>query len=95
MHELPLSYCLCCNKRLDGASAVTDDGNPRPEPGNFTICVYCSHLMVFDADLKVRQPTDEEIREAAGDPDLVRAMRVTGRIRAENEGGYTRSEGDY
>jgi len=93
MHELPLSYCLCCNKRLDMATAAADE-DPRPEPGNFTVCMYCSHLMVYDAELKVRQPTDLEIIEAAGDPDLVRAMRVTGRIRAEDERS-PRSEGDY
>ena len=91
--DIPLSYCLCCNKRLDGATAVSDA--VLPVEGNFTVCVYCSHLMVFDTELKLRQPTDDEIIAAAANPDIIRAMRVTGRIRAENEGGYTRSEGDY
>jgi hypothetical protein len=37
----------------------------------FAICFYCGHVMAFDAALRLRPLTDEEMLEAAGDPRIL------------------------
>lgn len=69
----PPTKCLNCGHHLNRAGHyATDDA---PEPGNFTVCVYCGHLMAFAADLTMRELTGEEIHAAAGLPDLLRAQQ--------------------
>ena len=41
-----------------------------------TICLDCRHLMVFADDMTVRNPTDDEVREIAGDPDILMHMKA-------------------
>jgi hypothetical protein len=38
------------------------------------VCVYCGHLLVFDDDLRVRNPTDVEIIALGGDPQVLEAQ---------------------
>ena len=53
--KLPQSQCCACGTTLDGAA-----GRAAPKPGDFSICIYCGALSVFDEDLKLREPTQEE-----------------------------------
>lgn len=73
-HVCPESMCLNCGKRLNAATALA--GEIGPQPGNFTVCLDCGHLMVFAADLTLRAPIDAELTEIAGDPGLVRLQRI-------------------
>jgi hypothetical protein len=68
--------CVNCGKLVDSASAL--DGDHTPKPGDVTICLDCRHLMVFADDMTLRNPTDEEIVEIAGDEDVVRHMKALG-----------------
>jgi hypothetical protein len=36
-----------------------------PHPGAISICLYCLTLAVFDEDLRLRKPTEEEAKEFA------------------------------
>jgi hypothetical protein len=68
--------CLACGHRIDATSTVKDE-TPAPKEGDFTICLYCSHLMVFTKNLRVRNLRGEEIIEAAGDKDILEVMKFT------------------
>jgi hypothetical protein len=68
MKTLPLARCVQCNAELNTARNMDTDS--MPEPGDFTICLYCSHLMVFKDDLTLREPTNMEAVEASTNSDL-------------------------
>ena len=65
--EVPESSCCECGQQLDGAA-----GHERPSPGDYSMCVYCTSLNIFDDDLRLRRPTDEEYLIAAADPGFQR-----------------------
>jgi hypothetical protein len=73
---VPPSPCLACGKMNDMAMGTTPD--TRPSPGDFTICATCGHVMVFAADLTLRNPIGKEMVAMAGDIRLlkVQAARV-------------------
>jgi hypothetical protein len=72
--KVPMSACLGCSKRMDGASAVDHRG--APAPGHFTICIGCGHLMAFGDDMRLRNLTDAEMIEVAGDPRVIAVQRA-------------------
>ena len=39
-------FCPNCKAILDGATAVTGIGHPRP--GDVTVCSYCAEILVFE-----------------------------------------------
>jgi hypothetical protein len=71
------SPCTNCGKLCD-AAAYAGAGEATPSPGDFTICFYCGHLMLFDDRLHLRDPTDAEVVEAAGHSDVNAAYRALG-----------------
>lgn len=73
-YKVPDSYCTNCGKLLDRARAV--DRDEGPTPGSFTVCVHCEHLMVFDNDLSLRDPTAAESKSAADQEILQRAREA-------------------
>jgi hypothetical protein len=72
--------CLNCGHLLTACGGPKGD-DPPPDEGDFTICLYCSHLMVFRRDLSVRNPTSAEIISAAGDKSILEAMEFAHAIR--------------
>lgn len=72
--RVPMSECLGCGKRMDGATGV--DHRSRPKPGHITICIGCGHLMAFADDMRLRNLTDAEMYEIAGDPRLIAVQRA-------------------
>lgn len=75
--------CLSCGAEMTAATNV--NGNDMPEVGDATVCLYCGHLMIFALGLALRQPTDQEIVELAGNANLLKAMRVSGAFRNRNK----------
>jgi hypothetical protein len=57
-----------CGTRLDAVTNITSD--ERPEPGDPTICAYCSRLLVFDEQLIRRPASKDDLRRLAGRPEL-------------------------
>lgn len=68
------SACLNCGKLLDASTSV--DGDHAPSPGDATVCLDCQHLMMYADDMTLRNLTDEEMIEVAGDPRILTAMKV-------------------
>jgi hypothetical protein len=68
------SPCTGCGKVLDMAACV--DGDYSPEPGNITVCFTCGHLMAYNNNLKLRDLTDKEIIEVAGDRRIIAMQKA-------------------
>jgi len=73
-HDVPASACLNCGIINDACTNLDEDA--RPDPGDFTICFKCGHLMVFADDLSLRKPTDAEMLIIAGNKQLIAAQRA-------------------
>jgi hypothetical protein len=69
--ETEKSPCTNCGS-LNGMAS----GRVQPTPGSFTVCLYCHHLMVYGEGMVLRELTDDEMREIAGDPSLLNVMRI-------------------
>jgi hypothetical protein len=67
--DTPADKCSSCGYRFNATTDLTGDAVPRP--GDYSICIKCGHLMVFNDDLRLREPTDAEIVEVAGDPQML------------------------
>lgn len=50
-------HCPCCNEVLDQTSSP--DGAV-PEPGDITLCGYCAVMLIFEADMAMRELTQIE-----------------------------------
>jgi hypothetical protein len=56
--RLPACDCPWCSEELTAATDLKDDSVPAP--GDATLCAYCGEWCVFDTDLMLRKPTDNE-----------------------------------
>jgi len=72
IHRYRESHCPNCNQLLN-AGATPDNERP-PQPGDIAICMGCHHLGAYADDMQVRNLTDEEMIDIAGDPDLISMM---------------------
>ena len=70
------SACPQCGKVLDAATPTRLEDKRAPEPGDISVCLHCHGLLVYGDDMSLREPTDDEIVELAGDPELVWAMTL-------------------
>jgi hypothetical protein len=60
--------CLGCGRNMNAHSEVTPNPNPAPpSEGNIAICFKCGAAMIFDEDLKLRWPTEQEKIEFKND----------------------------
>jgi len=69
-------------------AATSHDGNETPTSGCTGVCINCAHVMVYGDDMILREPTDQEYKEIAGNPNLIKvvtAVAVLIRMR-ETEG---------
>lgn len=62
---LPMCRCEVCGYEFDCASH-SDEGK-RPRPGDFSLCLKCGELYVFNPDMTVRVPTLAELKEMTGE----------------------------
>ncbi len=73
------SPCTSCGKMNDAATFVGQEKH-QPSPNDIAICIYCSHVMVYDEQLRLRELTDKEVVEVASNPRLVAAMKIIEKI---------------
>lgn len=78
----PECTCLNCHKPLNRASAVAEDASP--SDGDFTMCIGCGHLMIFNADQTLRNPTDEELAEIAGDERMITISNAIAKLHRQS-----------
>lgn len=81
--KTPIYACLNCGYTVDAATASPLDPAPRgPREGDTTVCVQCSHIMIFKADQTVRNATPEELAEITSDPDVLQLLQAIRALRA-------------
>lgn len=81
------SKCPNCGAELDTAAQLCGDDEEAGglKPGDITICINCSHICAFDDDHKLRNLTDQEIRDVAGDPRIIAAQKSLAEMRTDYE----------
>lgn len=72
---------------LDDSTGL--QGDRRPSPGDFMVCLTCATVLVLDAARKVRLPTDAELAEAEANPTLLRAVKAIEERNREQATGRT------
>lgn len=50
----PTALCPTCGYTVDAASSLA--GNHKPEPGDWSLCLRCAAVNVFDAALRLAPP---------------------------------------
>lgn len=55
----PTSRCPACGYVIDRASSV--EGDATPTPGDFSVCMDCGAVLRFDAALRVRLASGDEV----------------------------------
>lgn len=55
--------CPKCKYRLEAHTPVESDNDYTPEEGSLSVCLNCGEILTFDADLKLRKTTQEELIE--------------------------------
>jgi hypothetical protein len=60
-HILPIDHCPWCGAESDRAGNVNDAGSP--EPGDVSICLWCTLPLQFDENMRLAKITDSELRE--------------------------------
>lgn len=73
------SLCKACGYLLEETTDTSPDKR-LPLPGDVSLCFNCGHLQIFSDNLSLRDPTDEEIYDLAGDPEMLRAQKARGFI---------------
>lgn len=95
--------CLNCGYVVDAASNDPQDPEPRgPEADDVTICLECSHIMIFAHNgiggLTVREPTAFEMREITDNQEvhnLLLAMAALRRTKLWRKGHEQRKKGGH
>ena len=59
---LPLTRCPSCDKKLDAVTKVGRSTRMVPNE-DFTICSYCAAWLRFEADMSLREVTQEDLKE--------------------------------
>lgn len=67
--RIAYSNCPDCSRSVNGALPVGD--NAPPQPGDIALCAYCGGLSLYDNDLRLRQPTIDEMDELVLDEHLM------------------------
>jgi hypothetical protein len=68
------SPCLSCGAIMDAATGIGNKA--KPHAGAITLCVKCGHLMAYTWDMSLRELTDEEIVDIAGDERVLAIQRA-------------------
>jgi hypothetical protein len=73
---MPPQMCVECGLLFNAASPTGPDRHkgfrqPKPRPGNVSLCLNCGHLALYGDDMKLREPTAEENTE----PEIIELRR--------------------
>ncbi len=70
---LPEAHCPNCGNKLDAASPT--QGAPAPEPGDVSICFYCTALLEFNKEM-IPELMSEETHQSLNPATLAELLRV-------------------
>ena len=74
MHRTKETYCPSCSSRITGYSHP--EGNMKANPGDYSICVYCSEILKFTKDLDLEIADPEEVAECADLLQVQKSMKI-------------------
>lgn len=57
------SKCPNCRVEWNGATDLETPKAVPPSSGDFTICVNCGQINIFDENLSLKKATEEELKE--------------------------------
>lgn len=75
VNRFETSPCINCGTPNDAATGATDIA-AEPVPGDIMICLTCGHIAAYGDDMKIRELTEREQIEIAGDKDVLLAQRM-------------------
>ena len=84
-HAVPPSPCTNCGK-VHNAAGESPFLAGKPRSGDISICIDCSHIMAFDDNLMLRDLTEEEVVECAGEPEILWVMALLGKYKLKEKG---------
>lgn len=90
-HVMPLSKCLACGGAMNMATGVSNGNTSAPGPGDLTICLLCGHIMSYGPDQTLRELTDAEAHDAAGDKDILKVQEIRARRIAQDRARHSKS----
>lgn len=90
----PASLCPHCGAMITAASdsGLGPTNRNEPKPGDASMCLECGEFLIFDQELKVRLPNDDEVKALDADPRVQRMRRArralerAGRIKPATRG---------
>jgi hypothetical protein len=70
---VPSVECKGCGHKLNAATDV--EQKTTPNPGALSICLWCGYLAIFADDMSLRDLTDQEMHEVAGDKRILEIQK--------------------
>ena len=92
--RVPGCVCTACGCKLDGAAAIGQEGSVKPTAGDVTVCMECGHIMAYADSRTLRNLTDDEIKDVAGDPNILAIQRAR-RARGQPAFAFVRLDGQW
>ena len=69
--------CPYCGCEVTGAFAGNDPSEKEGAlPGTATVCIGCTEVSIFDADMHLRRPSPEELATLQCQWDQIESMRL-------------------
>jgi acetyl-CoA carboxylase beta subunit len=62
------NVCSECGKVSEAATSLQGE---TPKPGSIAVCIECGHVTAYDAQMRLQALTDDEIKDLAGNKDLL------------------------
>jgi len=70
------AVCAHCKAEHEAVSAARDIGAAMPKGGSLALCFKCGEWNVFEADLQLRKPTDEEYMQIGQDKNAAQIRQA-------------------
>jgi len=68
IHALDGLVCPECGKSMN-KSAAADGGNTEPWTGDISLCYECGAICLYDRELQLVKPTEEELKSIRNDSE--------------------------
>ena len=73
-HAIPATNCPYCGYPVDYATGLSHDQFIKPGEGAASICIKCSKVAMYTAELRLRKPTAEESIRITMNPVILQAQ---------------------
>lgn len=80
---IPVTRCVRCGYRMDETTSAYGE-EEKPKAGDISICLCCGKVQAFEADLRLREATQEEtanVWKQITEIQIVRAGMIGDKLR--------------